>query len=128
LDLKSAKLDKRVVDGVQIEKKHPTTNRELDTSTYPIKWISSNFEHYEPTHEFFGAAKFSKQGVELCKSIIGIMEADPGKWNKSINLLDINDLFQEMIARSCNVRGLEIHKGWVEIRSLEDIVVAEELL
>ena len=96
-----------------------------------ISKIGSKLNPETATHEFIGLAKFTKTGAEqFLQTYEDCVKNYHGKLQEAdnINQFKFTDLIQEMIDRGYVANFLEIHKGWLEIHSTEDIKLANHFL
>ncbi|MBT7522273.1 MAG: phosphoenolpyruvate mutase, partial [Nitrospina sp.] len=122
----------KVQDFVISKNKHQSTRRKINFDCENIiSKIGSNLKPETATHEFIGLAKFSKNGAEqLLQTYEDCVKNYSGNLQEAanINQFKFTDLIQEMIDRGYVANFLEIHKGWLEIHSTEDIKLANHFL
>ena len=122
----------KIQDFIISKNKHLTTRRKINFACENIvSKIGSKLNTETATHEFIGLAKFTKTGAEqLLQTYEDCIKNYHGKLQEadSINQFKFTDLIQEMIDRGYVVNFLEIHKGWLEIHSTEDIELANHFL
>ena len=122
----------KVQDFVVSKNKHLSTRRKISFDCENIiSKIGSKLKPETATHEFIGLAKFSKNGAEqLLQTYEDCVKNYSGNLQEAanINQFKFTDLIQEMIDRGYVANFLEIHKGWLEIHSNEDIKLANHFL
>ena len=122
----------KVQDFVVSKNKHLSTRRKISFDCENIiSKIGSKLTPETATHEFIGLAKFSKNGAEqLLQTYEDCVKNHSGTLQEAanINQFKFTDLIQEMIDRGYVANFLEIHKGWLEIHSTEDIKLANHFL
>ncbi len=122
----------KIQDFVISKNKHLPTRRKIGFACENIiSKIGSKLNPETATHEFIGLAKFTKTGAEqLLQTYEDCVKNYHGKLQEAdnINQFKFTDLIQEMIDRGYVANFLEIHKGWLEIHSTEDIELANHFL
>jgi len=122
----------KIQDFVISKNKHLPTRRKISFAYENIiSKIGSKLNPETATHEFIGLAKFTKTGAEqLLQTYEDCVKNYHGKLQEAdnINQFKFTDLIQEMIDRGYVANFLEIHKGWLEIHSTEDIELANHFL
>ena len=122
----------KIQDFVISKNKHLPTRRKISFACENIiSKIGSKLNPETATHEFIGLAKFTKTGAEqLLQTYEDCVKNFHGKLQEAdnINQFKFTDLIQEMIDRGYVANFLEIHKGWLEIHSTEDIELANHFL
>ena len=122
----------KIQDFVISKNKHLPTRRKISFACENIiSKIGSKLNPETATHEFIGLAKFTKTGAEqLLQTYEDCVKNYHGKLQEAdnINQFKFTDLIQEMIDRGYVANFLEIHKGWLEIHSTEDIELANHFL
>ena len=122
----------KIQDFVISKNKHLPTRRKIGFACENIiSKIGSKLSPETATHEFIGLAKFTKTGAEqLLQTYEDCVKNYHGKLQEAdnINQFKFTDLIQEMIDRGYVANFLEIHKGWLEIHSTEDIELANHFL
>ena len=122
----------KIQDFVISKNKHLPTRRKISFACENIiSKIGSKLNPETATHEFIGLAKFTKTGAEqLIQTYEDCVKNYHGKLQEAdnINQFKFTDLIQEMIDRGYVANFLEIHKGWLEIHSTEDIELANHFL
>ena len=122
----------KIQDFVISKNKHLPTRRKISFACENIiSKIGSKLDPETATHEFIGLAKFTKTGAEqLLQTYEDCVKNYHGKLQEAdnINQFKFTDLIQEMIDRGYVANFLEIHKGWLEIHSTEDIELANHFL
>jgi len=122
----------RVQDLITSKNKHQLTRRKISfVCENIISKIGSKLNPETATHEFIGLGKLTKTGAEqFLQTYEDCAKNYQGKFQeaKDISKLKFTDLIQEMIDRGYAVHFLEIHKGWLEIHSKEDIELANHFL
>ena len=122
----------KIQDFVISKNKHQPTRRKISFACENIiSKIGSKLNPETATHEFIGLAKFTKTGAEqLLQTYEDCVKNYHGKLQEAenINQFKFTDLIQEMIDRGYVANFLEIHKGWLEIHSTEDIELANHFL
>jgi len=122
----------KIQDFVISKNKHLPTRRKISFAYENIiSKIGSKLNPETATHEFIGLAKFTKTGAEqLLQTYEDCVKNYHGKLQEAenINQFKFTDLIQEMIDRGYVANFLEIHKGWLEIHSAEDIELANHFL
>ena len=122
----------KIQDFVISKNKHLPTRRKISFACENIiSKIGSKLNPETATHEFIGLAKFTKTGAEqLIQTYEDCVKNFHGKLQEAdnINQFKFTDLIQEMIDRGYVANFLEIHKGWLEIHSTEDIELANHFL
>ena len=122
----------KIQDFVISKNKHLPTRRKISFAYENIiSKIGSKLNPETATHEFIGLAKFTKTGAEqLLQTYEDCVKNYHGKLQEAenINQFRFTDLIQEMIDRGYVANFLEIHKGWLEIHSTEDIELANHFL
>lgn len=122
----------KIQDFIIIKDKHLPTRRKISFACENIiSKIGSKLSPETATHEFIGLAKFTKTGAEqLIQTYEDCVKNFHGKLQEAdnINQFKFTDLIQEMIDRGYVANFLEIHKGWLEIHSTEDIELANHFL
>jgi len=122
----------KIQDFVISKNKHLPTRRKISFACENIiSKIGSKLNPETATHEFIGLAKFTKTGAEqLLQTYEDCVKNYHGKLQEAdnINQFKFTDLIQEMIDRGYVPNFLEIHKGWLEIHSTEDIELANHFL
>ena len=122
----------RVQDLITSKNKHQLTRRKISfVCENIISKIGSKLNPETATHEFIGLGKLTKTGAEqFLQTYEYCVKNYQGKFQeaKDISKLKFTDLIQEMIDRGYAVHFLEIHKGWLEIHSKEDIELANHFL
>ena len=122
----------KIQDFVISKNKHLPTRRKISFAYENIiSKIGSKLNPETATHEFIGLAKFTKTGAEqLLQTYEDCVKNYHGKLQEAenINQFKFTDLIQEMIDRGYVANFLEIHKGWLEIHSTEDIKLANHFL
>ena len=122
----------KIQDFVISKNKHLPTRRKISFACENIiSKIGSKLNPETATHEFIGLAKFTKTGAEqFLQTYEDCVKNYHGKLQEAdnINQFKFTDLIQEMIDRGYVANFLEIHKGWLEIHSTEDIELANHFL
>ena len=122
----------KIQDFVISKNKHLPTRRKISFACENIiSKIGSKLNPETATHEFIGLAKFTKTGAEqFLQTYEDCVKNYHGKLQEAdnINQFKFTDLIQEMIDRGYVANFLEIHKGWLEIHSTEDIKLANHFL
>jgi phosphoenolpyruvate phosphomutase len=122
----------RVQDLIISKNKHQLTRRKISfVCENIISKIGSKLNSETATHEFIGLAKLTKTGAEqFLQTYEDCAKNYQGKFQEAndISRLKFTDLIQEMIDRGYAIHFLEIHKGWLEIHSKEDIELANHFL
>ena len=122
----------KIQDFVISKNKHLPTRRKISFACENIiSKIGSKLNPETATHEFIGLAKFTKTGAEqLLQTYEDCVKNYHGKLQEAENKnqFKFTDLIQEMIDRGYVANFLEIHKGWLEIHSTEDIELANHFL
>ena len=122
----------KIQDFVISKNKHLPTRRKIGFACENIiSKIGSKLNPETATHEFIGLAKFTKTGAEqLLQTYEDCVKNYHGKLQEAdnINQFKFTDLIQETIDRGYVANFLEIHKGWLEIHSTEDIELANHFL
>ena len=100
--------------------------RDITTdSLIDVTRIGTDLSGSGATHEFIGLSLLSNDGYQLFKKMASAKEEVNGK---PFNHANFTDLVNEFIARGLNVKGIEVYKGWIEIRSYDHYIRALELL
>lgn len=106
--------------------------RSLSVGPIPVSQIGSRISPGEVTHEFTGLAMFSERGAEILRTVYHDTRrryaAKPFHEAENFQSADMNDLLQEIIDRGYPVYGIEVNRGWIEIRDMEDYEAAQEML
>ncbi len=122
----------KIQDFVISKNKHLPTRRKISFACENIiSKIGSKLNPETATHEFIGLAKFTKTGAEqFLQTYEDCVKNYHGKLQEAdnTNQFKFTDLIQEMIDRGYVANFLEIHKGWLEIHSTEDIKLANHFL
>ena len=122
----------KIQDFVISKNKHLPTRRKISFACENIiSKIGSKLNPETATHEFIGLAKFTKTGAEqLLQTYEDCVKNYHGKLQEAdnINQFKFTDLIQEMIDRGYVVNFLEIHTGWLENQSNENIEQAYHIL
>jgi phosphoenolpyruvate phosphomutase len=82
-------------------------------------------------YEFVGMAHVSERGAEVLRKVYTDTKSaalSPFHEAPTFEQAQITDLFQEVIARGFQVRGLEVHMGWIEVHNRRDVRSAEHEL
>lgn len=120
-NLQAKKYIKPNLDLVKIRLSEEATLRRPNLRFQVVEDIGETVLLDEATHEFTGLAKFSKRGAEqLCKAYDElVMSSDP------LDAIDFNQLIRQLIRSRVDVRALEIHYGWSEVHTINDVLAIE---
>jgi phosphoenolpyruvate phosphomutase len=106
--------------------------RSLSVGPIPVSRIGSRIDTGEVTHEFTGLAMFSERGAEILRTVYHETRrryaAKPFHEAENFQSADMKDLLQEIINRGYPVYGIEVNRGWIEIRDMEDYESAQDML
>jgi phosphoenolpyruvate phosphomutase len=131
LDAKGKKWMKPNVDLV-VAAQDDSGARSLSVGPIPVSRIGSRISAGEVTHEFTGLAMFSERGAEILRTVYHEARrryaAKPFHEAENFQSADMNDLLQEIINRGYPVFGIEVSRGWIEIRDMEDYESAQVML
>jgi phosphoenolpyruvate phosphomutase len=119
-----------VLDYIITKNHYKPTRREIRfISENTVAKIGNKINPETATHEFIGLARFSKTGAEqFLETYNDVVKNFTGPFQESedISKFNFTDLIQEMIDRGFVVHYMEIHKGWLEIHSVEHIALAQK--
>ncbi len=122
----------KVQDLVISKHKHKPTRRKISfVCENVISKIGAKLNLETATHEFIGLAKFTKTGRDqFLQTYEDCVKNYQGEFQEAADIarFTFTDLIQEMIDRGYAIHFLEIHKGWLEIHSYEDIDLANQFL
>ena len=80
--------------------------------------------------QYIGLVKLAPEGVEALREIYGesIRSNRPMGWGRPARQAFMTDLLQEAATRGHRVGAVPIHRGWVEIDTLEDHEIASRVV
>ncbi len=77
--------------------------------------------------QYIGLMKFDAHGVEMLKTVMNDLRVNKKPGQKDFDNLYFTDLMQHMIGSDIAVQSACIDGGWLEIDTLEDLALAENL-
>lgn len=84
--------------------------------------------------QYIGLMSFKDKGVDMWRSVYAkarqeeISGRRPLRGQRSLNMLYMTDMLQGIIDAGFPIHHVPIHRGWVEIDSLKDLDVADQLI
>jgi phosphoenolpyruvate phosphomutase len=124
-------VDKRL-DLVAARTRRPTARRALATSVLTeIAQIGKRLDMDAADYEFTGIAYFSPRGAaRLREQYHACLRAVTGSFHEapSLERASLTDILQDLVDGGVPVYGLELHQGWLEIHTAEDVAIAEREL
>ena len=96
-----------------------------------VSFIGKKIDRFSADYEFIGIAYFSKRGIEILKDVYfeSLKKYSKTRFHEAENIYSANftDIIQEIVNRGYKVKVLKVYKGWMEIETEEDLILAEKI-
>lgn len=84
--------------------------------------------------QYIGLMSFKGAGVDIWRSVYehAKRESDAGHFplrgQRPLNMLYMTDMLQGIIDSGCPIQSVPVHRGWVEVDSMKDLEIADQLI